>query len=617
MKWVGYSILLAIFMAAVAWWAVQSAAPPHPTQAAAGAPLPAAPYPPGMWQQIARLTCPGNGAVTLIEQASGAALPPHLDWQTGETQPPLGSAQARKGGTVRLCSVGPAFPTNLLAFGSPTPQFFHTNAFERVELPLVQQSPGTHGILPGVACAWAVQNRTVYFRLHPAARYTNGRPVRAADYALGALLRAKAGADGAWAALCREAEALRIYDERTLALTLRRTAPLQPLRAAALLHAAEPGFYTEAVSPGCNYAEKYAWRIPPTTGAYTIGRIERGRLIALRRVPHWWAEDLPHYRSICNADEIEYHFLADEAQAWEFLLNGKLDALQTRHIAAWHRYADRVESRGLLRRCFMIESPLPPYGIALNARRLPSVELRRGLLHAMDMQRAITVLFRGEGEQLRTFSAGYGSLSPQHTPQRSYSPAEARACFARAGYTEAGEDGILRRADGSRLSFPLSFVPSEKVSALVALLAESAAACGAEIVPEPLSWQSCAAKVREGSHFLTFWATVPPAVLPEPARYLHSRATGDEAPFLPDSNEMDAALAACNAAQNLPELAQALAHVDRLVYDLAIWLPGWMERKAYLVHSPRLCFPDTPGFFYDVTDNHTFWLRENADNNTP
>ena len=59
-----------------------------------------------------------------------------------------------------------------------------------------------------------------------------------------------------------------------------------------------------------------------TTGAYVIGRCERGRLIELRRNPHWWAADLRYRRYTCNADSIEHHFLTDEAQAWELLCGG-------------------------------------------------------------------------------------------------------------------------------------------------------------------------------------------------------------------------------------------------------------------------------------------------------
>ena len=560
-------------------------------------------YSADMWQQLSRLH-----DVRFV-QAAESELPEGLVWHTGAEEPPLGSPQARKGGAVRLSSPGP-FPANLLAFGSPTPQFFHYNAFACIELPLVQQHPRTHGTLPGVAQAWAVQGRTVYFRLHPAARYSNGRPVRAADYALGALLRARAGQDGAWAALASAAEELCVYGDAALALTLRREGPMAELRAAALLHAAEPGFYAEF---GGDYATRYAWRTPPTTGAYVVGRVERGRMVELRRVADWWAADLPHYRHVFNVDSIEYHFLTDEAQAWEFFMRGKLDVMQTRHVPTWQRRlegAPEVDSGRICCRNYVVEQPLPPYGIALNTATLPDVRVRQGLLQAMDMDRAVRFLFRGEAERLRTFTGGYGRLSPEHTPQYIYDPAAARACFASAGYTQAGADGILRRADGARLSVPLCYVPSEKVSTLVRILCESARACGAEIVPEPLPWQLCAHKVREGKHSMTFWAAVPSTPLPQPGRHLSSRAAGDDAPFCLNSAEMDAALAASEHARTLPELAAAVARVDRLVYELALWLPGWKENRVYLAHWQRICFPEQPSGHYDAMDSHSFWCRE-------
>ena len=602
MKRSGY--ILAALLAGVAWWAVQSAPPPPPAAELQDAPRPAA-YPPEMWQQLSRLQ---GVSFSLCPEEE---LPADLAWEDGAAEPPLGSPHARKGGVVRLCSAGP-FPANLLAFGSPSPQFFHLNAFARVELPLVQQHPATKRVIPGVAQAWAVQGRTVYFRLYPQARYSNGRPVRASDYALGALLRAKVGRDGAWERLSREAESLRVYGDSLLALTLRREGPLAALRAAALLHAAEPGFYGDAAASSADYAERYAWRIPPTTGAYAVGRVEKGRMIELRHVENWWAAELPLRRSTCNPDSIEYHVLVDEAQAWEFFLRGRLDVMQTRHVPSWRRLADepRVEDGSVICRSYRVEYPLPPYGIALNAKALPDVRLRRGLLQAMDMNRAVALLFQGEAQRLRTFSSGYGELSPTETPAYAYNPQAARAAFAEAGYTESGADGILRRADGTRLSVSLCYVPSEKVSALVGVLRQSAAACGAEIVPEPLPWQLCADKVREGRHSLTFWATVPGALLPEPARFFHSRAYGDDAPFCLNDKEMDEALEACERAETLPDLARAVARVDSLVYERALWLPGWREDRVYLAHGKRIRFPEEAVGSYDATDNHCFWCEE-------
>ena len=191
-----------------------------------------------------------------------------------------------------------------------------------------------------------------------------------------------------------------------------------------------------------------------------------------------------------------------------------------------------------------------------------------------------------------------------------YNPVRARQCFARAGYSTPGEDGILRRVQDGReekLSFRFCYVPSEKVSALVEVLRESARACGAEIVAEPLPWQLCAQQVREGKHELTFWATVPAEPLPEPQRYFSSNARGDEAPFGLADAEMDAALRECNQARDISSFAAALEKVDRLICELAVWVPGWREDRVRVLHAPHLHFPKLPGRYYDVTDNHTFW----------
>ena len=369
------------------------------------------------------------------------------------------------------------------------------------------------------------------------------------------------------------------------------------LAAARLLLPAEPGFYHHF---NTRYRETYAQRIPPATGPYRVSRVERGRCIELQRIPRWWGEHLPLCRHRFNADTLEYHFLTGEAQVWEFLLRGKLDALQTRNIAAWQERAEPAE--GLIRCVYDAEYPLPPYGIALNTRTLPDMELRRGLLQAMDMDTGMQLIMRGEGQRLRTFHSGYGALTPQHTPQYAYNPAAAREAFARAGYTAAGPDGILRREDGTRLSVTLLYTPHEKISILLAPLIRSAAQCGAEIVPEPVPWQICQRRLQERSHQLVFWA-MPAPELPEPERFFSLEAEPAASPFSLNAADMNAALADY---RNTPS-ADNLARIDQLVQEHAVWLPGWKENRVYLIHHPRLRIPASP-WCYDALDAHLFWV---------
>lgn len=571
--------LLILLIMAAAWWAADRQNTTGETPAATQAP---ASYPVDFSTRLARVT--GLNLRLMEEHPQG------IVWQSAEGHPAPGDPAACKGGRVCLCNAGP-FPAHFHRFGGGEAQFFHQNLLAATEIPLVARHPLTGTTTAGVAEAWGISGRTVWFRLNSAARYNNGRPVRARDYLLAALLQAEQHS-AEYEQLASAAESLTAHGDTCLALTMREEADV--LRAARLLIPAEPGFYTDFDS---RYREQFAQRIPPSTGAYRISQVEHGRRITLERVRDWWGQNLPLYRYRFNAQTLEYHFLNSEAQVWEFLLRGKLDALQTRNIVAWQEYAENTPH--LQRTVYDAEYPLPPYGIALNTRTLPQLYLRKGLLHAMDMDAAVAHMTRNEGQRLTTFHSGYGNRTPQGTPQYHHSPETARCYFAQAGYTLTGNDGILRKTDSTRLSVRLTYTPHEKISAMLGILIRSAARCGAEIIPEPLPWQYSQRQIQEGSHELIFWA-VPAPESPVPALFFAPDAAPEYAPFRLNSEPMNAALA---------EFARSgrLDTIDREVYEQAIWLPGWKENRVYLAHNPALRIPPSPWCF-DALDAHLFWL---------
>ncbi len=551
-----------------------------------------APYPADFEAQLERLT---HISVSLH---AGNSLPSNIPWQTAESFPVIGSPQAQKGGRLRVSNVGP-YPANFLAFGSPTPQFFHYNLFDCIEIPLVREHPQSGQTIPGLADAWASHHGMLWFRIDSRARYSNGCPVRAADFALGILLRHRAGV----AAIEHFATELHVYGDSVLAIRPKRMSYAAHLRAAAYLHPAEPGFYRDF---GADYATRYAERIPPTTGAYTVSKVQRGRLICLSRNPHWWARDIKGFRFTHNVDSIEHHFLTDEAQAWELFLRGKLDMMQTRNIVAWQDKLRQADAR-IIPHSFTMRCPMPPYGIALNAQQLPDIHLRRGLLYAMDMQQAMNVVFRGEAERLPQFASGYSMLSS--TPGcYKYSPQDAEQCFRAAGYTHRGKDGIWRKQDGTRLSVRLAFSPSEKISTLVALLAQSAAQCGAEIIADPRPWQNCASLVHNKRHQMLFWATVAARPLPDYKGCFHSSASAVNAPFCLQNAHMDAAIESVETASTQQQVSDACAKVEQLIQHLAIWLPGWMENRVHVAAWSHVQLPQSACSVYDIADAHTLWI---------
>lgn len=593
MKWLRYSLWITATAVLLLWLARQATptaqviAPPDMEQLQSPAP-----YPANFEQQLAaekRVKISLHSAHDRL-----AALP----WQSATEAPTIGDSRARKGGTLRQSNTGP-FPAHFLRFGNTSPQFFHYNLFERIEIPLVWAHPETGQEMAGVAEAWCRQGRSLYFKLNPQARYTNGRPVRARDYALGALLSVRCGTPPP----CEE---IRCYGDSVVEVIVPESYA-DILTISSKLIPAEPGFYSEF---GSDYTERYARRIPPSTGAYTITEIERGRRIVLQRCPNWWAQNLAGFTNTHNIDRIEYHFFTDEAQTWQAFINGRLDILQTRNIAAWQTKLDGVraaEDGRISLHSLRIVHPMPPYGIALNTRTLPDLQLRKGLLQALDMKTAIEVLFRGYAEQLPHFTTGYRNL--QHDcPQYRYNPSAARKCFALAGFTECGPDGILRRPNGERLSVRFSFSPSEKLNTLATILAQSAAACGAELVPEPLPWQNISRQLKDSSHELTFWATMPSLPIPAYERFFHSKATGHDAPFGLVDNEIDNAILRAQQAKTQQQASAAAKEIDELIYQRAVWLPGWMENRANIAAWQHVKLPTRYHGPYDVAESHQLWI---------
>ncbi len=574
--------ILLLLLCMVAWWATRNTAP-APAYAESCT-VPAA-YPADFQARLARINS--------MRLSTAAELPACLEWQDAQRHQPIGHPDARKGGTVRLPNAGP-FPAHFLRFGGNV-QFFQQDLLAATEIPLVARHPLSGEATSGVAESWAVADNTFYFKLNPRATYNNGRPVRARDYLLALLLQAEQGCSE-FEALAASIAAASCHGDDILVIKCRNKTDMVQL--CTQLHAAEPGFYADFCS---RFRETYAQRIPPATGPYKVSHVERGRSIRLERVPNWWGESLPLCQNRFNPDALEYHFLNSEAQVWEFFLKGKLDMLQTRHIATWQEQTEAHPELPTL--VYDAEYPLPPYGIALNTRTLPDSNLRKGLMQAMNMNQAVHDMTRGEGQRLNTFSSGYGSLTPKSTPQYNYTPTAARECFARAGYTIPGSDGILRNAAGEKLRIHLLYTPHEKISRMVATLVQSAAACGAEIAPEPLPWQSCQRRINERSHEMIFWA-VPAQPVPEPALFLSPDAAPDMNPFCINDAVINHIL------ENFdPTSAEMIASIDKRIYELAIWLPGWKENRIYLIHQPKIQVPRSL-WCYDVSGAHLFWVAE-------
>ena len=108
-------------------------------------------------------------------------LPGNLIWQTNVVDPEFTDPLAKRGGVFRTFML--TFPMTLRRVGPDSNGAF-ANYLRPLMMGTTQRHPNTLNHMPQLASSWAfgADGKTVYFKLNPKARWSDGQPVKAEDY---------------------------------------------------------------------------------------------------------------------------------------------------------------------------------------------------------------------------------------------------------------------------------------------------------------------------------------------------------------------------------------------------------------------------------------------------
>ncbi|MFT8244043.1 extracellular solute-binding protein [Roseomonas sp. BN140053] len=111
--------------------------------------------------------------------------------------------------------------------------------------------------------------------------------------------------------------------------------------------------------------------VPLGSGPYRLERFEAGRSAVFRRVPDYWARDLPTMRGTRNVDVIRYEYFRDATVAFEAFKAGQTDFRQENVARNWATAYDfPAVRRGWVKRDELRhELPAGMQGFAMNLRR--------------------------------------------------------------------------------------------------------------------------------------------------------------------------------------------------------------------------------------------------------
>jgi len=563
-----------------------------------------------------------------------ADVPEGLVWKNGDTVPAVGDPRAKKGGVFNQSIL--SFPATVRRFDKNSNNSFRGEIYDNIEMGLVGQHSITKQFYGVLATEWAISEdgRTVYYKLRKEATYSDGVPVTSKDYLVFSYLRLSDNVTEPYYKIyLREQFAnFTTYGDHMLSVTLPEQKPMMPFYAA--VTPAPSHFYKDY---GPDYVQRYQWKVEPTTGAYTVkdGDIEKGRSITLSRVKDWWGNDIPQLKNAYNVDSIVYRLIQDESKAFELFRIGQLDWFGVTRPEFWY---DKTEIepvfKGYIEKAtFYNNYPVVPRGFFFNVTKAPvdNLEVRKGFAYAMNVKKMINAMFRGDYDRLESFSMGFGDFTNEEVKARRYSITKAREHFANAGYTEVGEDGILRKPDGTRLEIEVTFQAVAYYPKMMAIFKEEAKKAGMDMVLDGQEATLAFKKSMDKLHTVTFsgWGVTPP--FPRYHQFFHSiNAVDENGKPKPQTNnlnvyadpKMDILTTTVRNARTLDEMRDASLEVQQIIHDEVLFVPTFYTPFVRVAYWRWVKWPDTPvtrfadPITYIPVEAYTYWIDEDVKKET-
>jgi microcin C transport system substrate-binding protein len=566
-------------------------------------------------------------------------MPNDLEWQDGSSEKEFSSTNAKRGGTFHAYMRD--FPRTLRTIGPDANGAFRSYLLDNNVIGLTHAHPNSDGYYPGVANSWAVGNdgRTVYFRLDPNARFSDGKLVRASDYFFFFYFMRSKHIQAPWYNDFYgkdKFQKVTLYDEQTLSITFYKAKPDVVERVS--IRPKPEHFYSEL---GGEYLTKYQWDPEPTTGAYVAlpENVDKGKSVTLVRQDDWWANDKRFFRNRFNPDQIKVSVIRDNDKAFEIFLKGEIDAFGLAKTEFWYEKLANdhplVKNGYLTKVTFFNQAPPPSYALRINSQKAPldNLNIRVGFHHAMNFDIVLERIFRGDFVRMNTVADGFGERSHPNLKAREFSVDKAVKSFTRAGYSKRGKDGILINKRGEKLSIEIMTGYKHFEDVLV-VLKEEAKKSGLEIKLKVLEQTAAWKMANEKNHqvifsafgtfvelFPRFWEPFHSDNAYQEKGDLKYQENGDLKTGLTTKTstnnftqtavrEIDHLINQYREEEDLGQITQMAHRLSQMIHDHAVWVPAWKKPWIRAGHWSWLQFPDEwgPKESTDYEEFQVFWI---------
>jgi microcin C transport system substrate-binding protein len=298
--------------------------------------------------------------------------------------------QAPKGGILRLAGIDSFDSLNPFILKGVEAQgigLIYGTLMERA-----MDEPDARYAYIAKGAAIASDKRSIRFDIHPQAVFSDGSPITASDvvYSFNALIKE---GHPQFKVIYSEVERAEIEGEGRVVFHFKT-----PGNRDLFLQLSDLPVLSEKYFSKVPFG-KTSMEPPVSSGPYFVEKVEPGRSITYRRIPNYWANQIPVMRGRYNFNQIKVEYFRDRSVAFEAFFAGAYDFREEFTSRAWATQYDRPPVRiGKVKRHTLTDHrPSGVQAFFLNQRRgkFQDRRVRLALDLAFDFEWTNKTLFYG------------------------------------------------------------------------------------------------------------------------------------------------------------------------------------------------------------------------------
>lgn len=518
-------------------------------------------------------------------------LPADVNWQTNWDEPLFASSDAKFGGTFRTFIQ--SFPQTLRSVGPDSNSGLRSFFLDETPA-LVDQHPDTLEWIPALANEWAFagDNRTVYFKLNPNAKWSDGKPVTADDFVFMLKFYRSKDLVAPWynEYYTNVIDDVQKIDQHTFAAVSKVEKnqedllyTLGALRPRPAHFYAKPAKDENGDGIDDNFVRKYNFKAEPTTNAYYLDDIKKGKSVTFKHVGQdWWGYSNKYYQHRYNVEKIRITVIRDNDIAMKHFEKGDLDTFGLILPDLWHDKSNTEPyQKGYIEKFWGYnQTPQGAGGLWMNVATplLDDLNVRKGIMHATDYDGMIDKITRGDySRKPHALGSGHGKYDLPNPVPPKFDPELAIRYFEAAGFNQIGADGVRVNDKGQRLSFAITYGYAHHTPR-IAYLKEQAKKAGLEFELKLVDGSSAFKFILEKKHELAF-LDMGTSDVPAYWEYFHSAnanrpQTNNHTNF--STPELDTLIMAYKNEFDLEKKYSYSHQIQQIISDANLIVPGYM-----------------------------------------